>query len=69
MPVVVVVPAQLVLPEGPGAPASVVQVVLTQHSRARRVQMELAAPEAVVVVVVLRMQSGLIAVDREVLVL
>jgi hypothetical protein len=69
MPVVVVVPAQLVLPEGPGAPASVVQVVLMEHPRARRVQMALAAPEAVVVVVVLRMQSGLIAVEREVLVL
>jgi hypothetical protein len=66
---VVVVPAQLVLPEGPGAPASVVQVVLMEHPRARRVQMALAAPEAVVVVVVLRMQSGLIAVEREVLVL
>jgi hypothetical protein len=66
---VVVVPALLVLPEGPGAPASVVQVVLMEHPRARRVQMELTAPEAVVVVVVLRMQSGLIAVDREVLVL
>jgi hypothetical protein len=31
--------------------------------------MELTAPEAVVVVVDLRMQSGLTAVDREVLVL
>ena len=66
---VVVVPAQLVLPEGPGAPASVVQVVLTQHSRARRAQTELTAPEAVVVVVDLRIQSGPIAVVRVDLVL
>jgi hypothetical protein len=69
MPVVVVVPAQLVLPEGPGAPASVVQVVPMEHPRARRVQMELTAPEAAAVVVVLRMQSGPIAVVRVDLVL
>jgi hypothetical protein len=66
---VVVVPAQLVLPEGPGAPASVVQVVPMEHPRARRVQMELTAPEAAAVVVVLRMQSGPIAVVRVDLVL
>jgi hypothetical protein len=64
MQAVVVVPAQLALPEGPGAPASVVQVVLMEHPRARRVQMELTAPEAVVVVVDLRIQSGLTAVVR-----
>jgi hypothetical protein len=61
---VVVVPVQVVRPEGPGAPASVVQVVLTEQPWDRQALTALTAPEAVVVVVVLRIQSGLIAVVR-----
>jgi hypothetical protein len=55
---VVVVPAQLVLPEEPGAPASVARAEHTQEPRAPRASMVRTVLEAVVVVVDLLMQCG-----------
>ena len=64
MPVVVVVPALLELPEELAAPESVARAVDTQQPRAPRAPMVRSVLEAVVVVVDLRIQSGLIAVVR-----
>jgi hypothetical protein len=66
---VVEVPAQVVLPEGPGVPASGARAEHTQQHREPPAPMELTALEAVAVAVVLQMLSGLTAVVQVDLVL